>query len=416
MGRLPYRQRFSVNPRHPDVAMWTDSGTLDITVDGGKSWRGAYSKLAPGQEKPEPAPGRRPGFWQSVGLEVTSTWNYRINPFDHNHHFICYTDVGIAYSLDRGATWWNNSRSGGSPWTNTTYDIVFDPEVKGVMWAAMSNVHDIPHWTYTHDEAKGAGGVCVSRDGGLTWQRSNEGIPSAPVPSIVLDPKSPVGNRTLYIAAYDYGVFKSVDDGRTWKAMNNGIDLQKNSHSWLVQLHPDGTLFCGVTARRVGGRRSHNFPECGAVYRSKDGGESWEDITASCPLHWPNEFAVDPADSNVIYLAAGTIPRHNEGGLYKTTDGGKTWARPLKDEDFVGKGGPSYVHGMFVTMDPKDSRTVYLGTGSHGLWVTRDAGATWEQVPELPFGNVHRLTFDPDDHDTVYVTTFGGGVWKGPRP
>jgi len=71
---------------------------------------------------------------------------------------------------------------------------------------------------------------------------------------------------------------------------------------------------------------------------------------------------------------------------------------------------------MFVTMDPKDPESVYLGTDEQGLWVTHDAGKTWKQVEGLPFGNVHRVTFDPGDHDVVYVSTFGGGVWKGPRP
>ncbi|MBN1808882.1 MAG: hypothetical protein JW909_07410 [Planctomycetes bacterium] len=407
---------FHVNPRFPDVLMWTDGGTLDISHDGGKSWTGAYTKYAEGQDKPAPAPAKDPGFWQSVGLEVTSTWNYAIDPFDHDHHFICYTDVGIAYSLDRGRTWYNNSRKSGAAWTNTTYALVFDPDRKDLVWAAMSSVHDIPHWTYTHDQAKGAGGVSVSDDGGITWKKSSTGLPSAPAASLVLDPTSPAGRRTLYVALYDHGVYKSTDNGATWQPSSNGIDLKRNSHSWLVKRHPDGTLFCGVTARRVGGRRSHDFPEPGALYRSADEGTSWEDITVSCPLHWPNGFAVHPSDSNIIYLSAGTIPRGREGGIYKTVDGGKSWTRLLRDEDFEGRGGPGYVQGMFVTMDPEDSETVYLGTDSQGLWVTHDAGTTWKQVEGLPFGNCHRVEFDPDNHDIVYVTTFGGGVWKGPRP
>ncbi|MCZ7647929.1 MAG: hypothetical protein M5U26_22170 [Planctomycetota bacterium] len=407
---------FAINSAHPDVALWTDTGELLQTTDGGKTWQACYTKRVPGQAKPEPEPGKTPGLWESAGLEVTSTWNYRIDPFDSRHHVICYTDVCIAHSRDGGKSWTNSSKQAGAPWSNTTYDLIFDPAKRDKLWAAMSNVHDIPHWTYIHDEARGKGGVAVSQDGGKSWTKSNAGLPEAPVPALALDPKSPPESRTLYAAVYDHGIYKSTDGGATWLGCSNGIDLKRNPHTWLVRLHEDGTLFCGVTARRVGGRESREFPEPGAVYRSSDGGANWEEITRSQPLYWPNEFAVDPRDSKVLYLAAATVPKRNEGGLYKTVDGGASWARLLKDEDFAGKGGPSYVQGMFVTLDPKDPERVYLGTDSHGLWVSHDAGKSWKQVEGLPFGNIHRVTFDPADHETVYVTTFGGGVWKGKMP
>lgn len=407
---------FHVNPAHPEVLMWTDGGTLDISLDGGQSWRGAYSSYAPGQAPPTPEPGRNPGFWQSVGLEVTSTWEYHVDPFDHKRHYICYTDVGFAISTDGGTSWLNNTRSSGTPWTNTTYMIRFDPDRKGRMWAAMSNVHDIPHWTYIHDQVDGPGGVCISNDHGAHWTVTSEGLPNAPCTSIALDTRSPIESRTLYVTMYNHGVFKSTDDGRTWTPANNGIELQKNNHTFLVRIHPDGTLFCCVTARRVGGRGSHNFPEPGALYRSTDGGKSWQNITRSQSLHWPNGFDFHPQDSDIIYLAAGTIPRGREGGIYKTSDGGATWARLLRDEDFEGKGGPSYVHGMFVTVDPIHPDVVYLGTGTHGLWWSEDAGRTWRQFEFIPFGNAHRVAFDPDDHGRIYVTTFGGGVWRGRSP
>jgi len=407
---------FYVNPYHPDVLMWTDSGTLDISTDGGRSWRGAYTRYAPGQRKPPyPEPGKAPGRWESVGLEVTTTWEYHVDPFNHRRHYICYTDIGFAVSEDGGRSWRNNSRSSGTPWMNTTYMMVFDPRRKGRIWAAMSNVHDIPHWTHTHDGVRGPGGVCTSDDHGEHWKVTSEGLPSAPCTSIALDPASPPGRRTLYVTMYNHGVYKSVDDGKTWKPVNKGIDLAANNHAFLVKVHPDGTLFCCVTARRTGGRRGRSFPRPGALYRSRNGGLSWENITASLQLHWPTGFDFHPRNSTVIYLAAATIPGGPEGGIYRTRDGGKHWKRLLADRDFAGKGGPSYVHGMFVTVDPRNPLRIYLGTGSHGLWYTLDGGEHWKQS-SFPFGSVHRVGFDPDDPRRIYVTTFGAGAWKGAAP
>jgi photosystem II stability/assembly factor-like uncharacterized protein len=413
-GGLHSRTGFAVNPQHPDVAMICDSGELYVTTDAGKSWKQRYSAFAPGQQPPAPEPEYRTGRWGSIGLEVTTTWNYDIDPNDHKRHYICYTDIGLAVSEDGGRTWSHSMK--GAPWENTVYQLAFDPGRKGRVWAAMSSVHDIPHWTYVHDSVKGPGGACVSDDGGWTWKPSNAGLPDAPCTSIIMDPKSPAGNRTLYATVYNYGVFKSTDDGKTWKSCSEGIDLQRNGHTWNVQMHADGTLYCAVTGMRLGGGGGLKFGANGGLYRSTDGGAHWEELTKTLNVRWPVGFAVDPRDRNVIYVAAGTIPNGPEGGIYKTTDGGKTWTRLLKDEDFAAANKPSYVHGIMVTIDPANPDTVYLGTDGHGMWVTRDAGKTWKQFRGVPFANIHRVTFDPDDANLVYITTFGAGVWRGPRP
>jgi photosystem II stability/assembly factor-like uncharacterized protein len=171
-----------------------------------------------------------------------------------------------------------------------------------------------------------------------------------------------------------------------------------------------------VTAKRGPGRGGNTYTRPGGLYRSIDGGATWTDITASNPLYWPTGFAVHPQNADVIYLAAHTATRREDGGIYKTTDGGKSWTRLLRNEDFVNKGGPSWATSMFVTMDPRDPETLYMGTDGHGLWISRDGAKSWKQLDGMPFGSVHRVEFDPDEANLVYITTFGGGVWRGPRP
>ncbi|MFQ6096554.1 MAG: WD40/YVTN/BNR-like repeat-containing protein, partial [Armatimonadota bacterium] len=336
-----------------------------------------------------------------------------------NRHYICYTDIGFAISEDGGRSWWPNGYVSGTPWRNTTYDLAFDPAEKGLVWAAMSNVHDIPHSTHAWADihTRGPGGVCVSRDGGANWEVSSDGLPAAPCTSIEIDPTSPKGARTLYATIYGHGVYKSTDGAATWRRSSNGLPLDRNNHTLLVRRHGDGTLFCSISAARE--RRAQRRYHRGGLFRSTDGGRSWTDITAGQPFYWCNGFDFDPTNSRVLYLAAANNRENpREGGIWKTTDGGATWRQLLGPDDFAGKAGPEpdTVEGMFVTVDPRDAESVYLGTTAHGLWYTHDAGETWRQFDGIPFGSIHRVTFDPDDHDRVYVTTFGGGVWRGPRP
>ncbi len=99
--------------------------------------------------------------------------------------------------------------------------------------------------------------------------------------------------------------------------------------------------------------------------------------------------------------------------MYGTTDGGKSWKRLLRDEDFARSGGIGYVQAFFVNIHPTSPERVYLGTTAHGLWFSGDAGKTWRRVEDLPFASVTNVAFDPQDQEIMYVCTFGGGVWRG---
>jgi len=99
---------FNVCSTDPAVAMSTNNAELYVTRDGGKTWQCAF------------------------------------DPRDRNRAYICYTDIGFARSEDRGKTW--RLSVNGSPWRNTWYQIAFDPQRPGVIYAACSNQHDIPPW------------------------------------------------------------------------------------------------------------------------------------------------------------------------------------------------------------------------------------------------------------------------------
>jgi len=391
-----------IDPKNPDVVMMTSEGDFYRSNDGGKSWFQC-------QNAPVGVLEGDSGFrFRSIGVEVTSLWGYYFDPNDPNRHYIAYTDVGFARSVDRGATWISAVK--GCPWSNTFYEIAFDPYVKGRIYAACSSRHDIPHWTHLDANRGQKGGVCVSDDYGATWKVLGAGLPQLPCTSIAIDPRSPKGKLTLYTTLYEGGLYKSTDGGATWQKKSAGLGNPGNLHAIRVRVHPkSGNLYCMITAFR----KELEFAVPGGLWVSKDGGETWKDLTASHKFPRPTDFAVLPDDEATIYINASTIPGATIGGIYKTTDGGRQWKRLLTDADFAKWCPPDYFEGSTVNLHPDDPNIVYVGTESHGLWYTTDAGKTWRVYESFPFGSPQNVAFDPADHKTMMVTAFGGGAWKG---
>lgn len=375
-----------------------------ITHNGGDSWFNGHTYPAFGET---PKPGSR---WVCNGLVVTTTWHYYIDPFEPNRHYIAYTDIGMARSLDAGRTWrWWDKKSW-APWRNTCYEMAFDPDVPGKIWGAFSNVHDIPNDNIISERHghNGPGGICVSRDFGASWRHEAGGLPLKPVTSVVVDPKSPKGRRTLYAGVFMAGVYRSDNDGKTWALKKNGLGHPANMRVSRVFLHGDGTLFAMICAKRPG-RGKPLMPEGVGLYRSRDRGERWTRINASQPVLYPKDFSVHPADSRRILMGVCDAGWGDQsGGLYLTGDGGRTWR-------LIGRKGTQTFGGYF---HPERPGWIYMtlteGAPGAGLWLSRDGGRSWRAFDGLPFSNVQRVVFDPKNKDIMYVTTFGGSVWRGP--
>jgi len=411
---VSWPESVEISPADPDFLLRSDGMFLFWTKNGGKDW------LAGHAPKATDATDDRDITWRNNGLVCTTTWHYYVDPHEPRRHTIAYTDIGFARSLDGGLTWrwWGPGKARELPipraWANTCYELAFDPQTPGRLWGAFSGHHDIPNensiWRGT-GRSRQPGGIARSADFGVTWTPLRSGLPEAPALSVVLDPRSTPARRTLYAALYDHGVYKSTDDGETWTPKSQGLGAPENLRVCRIQLHPDGTLFALVTGMRVPDRGP--FTEKGVgLYRSADGAETWQLVNASYPLLFPKDFGVDPADSKVILIGACDAPgaKAEQGGLHRSTDGGKTWTRILrKRRTHFG----AYFH-------PKRPGWLYATAcgwseaPDGGLWLSRDGGSTWASFPGLPFANINRVDFDPNDPSVIYVTTFGASVWKGP--
>jgi photosystem II stability/assembly factor-like uncharacterized protein len=377
------------SPDHPQICYATDWGTCYRTTDGGGTWQQLYCDVHPG------------GAVSSRGLDLTNCYWVCFDPLEPNHLAVSFTDVGIFHSLDGGETWRHSLQGVPAEWANGCYQVVFDPQVRGRAWSAWSHCHDLPRPKMFNARFDALpGGVCRSEDGLERWTPSSTGLPANCKPTdLVLDPTSPAGKRTLYLAAMGAGVFKSSDDGRSWHACSEG--LGKRPFAWRLVRLPDGRLY--LLACR--GLRNGSVID-GAVFTSVDSAASWRSVQLPEGVNFPNDLAFDPQEPQRLYLACWptlTGAQQTGGGLYRSTDGGATWKNIFNPN--------AHVYG--VAVDPASPATVFLTTFEGAVCRSDDRGETWRRLEGYDFKWAKQPILDPHHPGRLYVTTFGSSVWYG---
>ncbi|MBK8883407.1 MAG: hypothetical protein IPN67_13770 [Bacteroidales bacterium] len=399
-----------VAPSDGNTAIVTDWYRTMKTIDGGKNWKEIYSISQPD------------GSFISRGLDVTTAYGVHFDPFDKNHIAISYTDIGYHHSFNGGKSWTRSTEGVPAEWINTCYWVAFDPSVKGKVWSVWSLIHDFPRGKMTRNpkwKEFGKGGVCISTDGGKTWQTQTTGMGfDSPATSIIIDPASEPGNRTLYVTVYGKGVFKSTDDGKTWQIKSNGIE--DNKCAFELTLTTKGVLFLTVSATPMhkNGKKGREFYS-GAVYRSTDGAENWTKLKIADGALFPNGIDYDRDDANRIYLGCwadidlsdlvgGDIARANgqneriemPGGIFMSEDGGDSW-KSIFDRN-------QYIYD--VTVDPRHKGRLYCNTFNQAAYRSDDYGKSWKKIKGYDFHWGQRIIIDENDPEKIYITTFGSSV------
>ena len=239
---------------------------------------------------------------------------------------------------------------------------------------------------------------------GLELRSIGPAVSSGRVLDLAVDPTH---KATWYVATVG-GVWKTMTAGTSWAPV---FDSEKSFSIGCVTIDPRDPLTVWVGTGENNSQRSVSYGD--GLYKSIDGGKSWENVGLKESMHI-GRIVVDPRDSKVVYAAA-LGPLWSPGGdrgLYKTTDGGKSWTEALKVSENTGVSD--------VVLDSRNPDVLYAaayqrrrhvwtlvgGGPESALYKSTDAGATWKKLENgLPKEDMGRigLAVSPADPDVVYA-------------
>jgi len=340
--------------------------------------------------------------WKNLGgPHGALSYDVKIHPRDHNTVFMTDLWSGINRSTNGGKSWTsiNNgivTRCGPSEDAIPIFVLEIDPRNPNVMWAGSE-------WNWS---------IYKSTDAGRTWRIRNNGVPKydygATIMTFAFHPTDP---NTVYCGADVRGerddkpslgaILKTIDGGETWREIHRaGAPVTR------IIIDPRGpdTLYAstGISVKIPSDENG--------VLKSCDGGKTWAEINDGLDNWAVNEILMDPRDSNVLYAATGgdASKMHSAfGGIYKTTDGGKTWQAVLAPDE------PLIV--IALAMCPGNPDMLVAGAANR-IYITRDAGRTWEMRPAVTdgsaFGVPFHMAIDPKDPDVIYSNNQFAGIFK----
>ena len=219
-----------------------------------------------------------------------------------------------------------------------------------------------------------------SVDGGAHWSNDNYGLTKS---AIFLLAVHPTQSATLYAGTPD-GMFRSTNGGRTWSAINNGLDDSRRVNAIVIDPLTPSTVYIAT-----------NF----GVYKSSDGGNSWNLRSSGMSSTRVMGLAIDPVTPATLYAA--TLG----GPIYKTTNAADNWTQ-------TGSGGP--VAPFAIAVDPHNPTTVYVTDflGAAPVYKSTNAGASWQTIGLNDTGSGLFVKVSPHTPNLVYATMSIGGVFK----
>ncbi|WP_291724641.1 WD40/YVTN/BNR-like repeat-containing protein [Bernardetia sp.] len=230
------------------------------------------------------------------------------------------------------------------------------------------------------------GGVWRTEDGGMSWENISDPDFGGSIGAVAV---SEYDNNVIYVGggektvrgnvSHGNGMWKSLDAGKTWKK----IGLEDSRHITRIRIHPKNPdlVYAAVLGHLFGSNEERG------VYRSKDGGKTWERILFSSKDAGAIDLILDPTNPRVIYASTWKIRRTpyslESGGegsaLWKSTDGGDTWKNLSKESSGLPKGTLG-IMGVTVSPAKKDRVWAIIEAKDGGVFRSENGGETWAKV------------------------------------
>lgn len=257
------------------------------------------------------------------------------------------------------------------------------------------------------------GGVWKTADGGASWENISDGFFGGSVGAVEVAPSDPnviyVGGGEVTVrgnVSHGYGMWKSVDAGKTWSFTGLG----DTRHIPRIQIHPNNPDIVWVAA--LGHLYGPNDER--GVFKSTDGGKTWRKVLFVSNEAGAVDIEIDPNNHRILYASTWKVKRTpyslesgGEGsGLWKSTDGGETW----KDIS-ANKGLPDGIWGISgVTISPANSDRIWaiIENEKGGVYRSDDGGDSWRRINQerklrQRAWYYTRIYADSQNEDVVYV-------------
>ncbi|MGB0135746.1 MAG: VPS10 domain-containing protein [Flavobacteriales bacterium] len=372
--------------------------------------------------------------FRCIGPALTSgrVVDLAVNPDNHNEYYVAVASGGVWKTTNHGVSFqpiFDNEAS------YSVGCITMDPNQSSTLWVGSGENNNQRSVAY-------GDGVYKSVDAGRSWK--NMGLKdSEHISKIIVHPDN---SDVIYVAAYgplwsdggDRGIYRSTDGGETWENLHNVSDKTGAADLIMDPTNPD-ILYAAYHQRR-----RHVFTYIGggpesAVYKSTDGGETWQEAMSGLPQGKMGRvgLAVSPADANVVYAiieaegdAGGFFRSTNKAGTWSKQSGYKTsgnyyqeiicdpydvnkvfsmatWLHHTEDggQSFVPTGETNkHVDNHCIWIDPNDTDHWIVGCDG-GLYETYDHAHTWEFKANLPITQFYKVSID---YDEPFYNVFGG--------
>jgi photosystem II stability/assembly factor-like uncharacterized protein len=287
--------------------------------------------------------------------------------------------------------------------------IAIDPSAPKTIWVGTGEA-------WTRNSTSIGDGIYKSTDGGDSW--TNVGLKNSErIAKILLDPKDSnvvyacVPGK-LWSDSEDRGLYKTTDGGKSWNKVLKGANLSTGCSMISMDPQDSKTLFAGMwDFRRKGwtfrsGGENATAASASAFYKTSDGGATWNELDEKSAKGLPAKpwgriaVTIAPSKPNVVYA----LIESTRSALYRSDDGGKTWEERDRSNWMVWR--PFYFANLIV--DPKNENKVYKPDLT--LIMSEDGGKSFSVIGGSAHGDFHDVWVNPDNTDHL-IAGDDGGIW-----